>query len=62
VVVADVPDYALVAGVPARRIGWVGRAGVRLAAKGDGRFTCPETGTEYVETDGTLREAGDAQS
>ncbi|NUR83748.1 MAG: hypothetical protein HOY71_06635, partial [Nonomuraea sp.] len=27
----DVPAFALVAGVPARRIGWVGRAGVRLA-------------------------------
>ncbi|WP_426510446.1 acyltransferase [Dactylosporangium sp. McL0621] len=62
VVVSDVPDYALVVGVPARRIGWVGRAGVRLEAKGDGQFTCPETGTEYVETDGRLREAGDAQS
>jgi acetyltransferase-like isoleucine patch superfamily enzyme len=50
VVVADVPDFALVAGVPARRIGWVGRAGVRLVAKGDGRFLCPQTGAEYMQT------------
>ena len=30
VVTNDVPDFALVAGVPARRIRWVGRAGVPL--------------------------------
>lgn len=57
VVVADVPDFALVAGVPARRIGWVGRAGVRLVADGDGRFVCPESGARYVESDGRLSEA-----
>src|SRR3954465_6224698 len=34
VVTEDVPDFALVAGVPARRIGWVGRAGVRLVGRG----------------------------
>jgi UDP-2-acetamido-3-amino-2,3-dideoxy-glucuronate N-acetyltransferase len=57
VVVHDVPDFALVAGVPARRIGWVGRAGVRLTATGDGRFECPRTGAAYIETDGVLAEA-----
>jgi UDP-2-acetamido-3-amino-2,3-dideoxy-glucuronate N-acetyltransferase len=57
VVTADVPDFALVAGVPARRIGWVGRAGVRLVASGDRRFTCPWTADEYEEVDGTLAEA-----
>jgi len=36
VVVKDVPDFALVAGVPARRIRWVGHAGVPLEAAGDG--------------------------
>jgi acetyltransferase-like isoleucine patch superfamily enzyme len=56
VVVADVPDFALVAGVPARRIGWVGRAGIRLTAAGGGRFTCPQTGTSYMESDGVLTE------
>jgi UDP-2-acetamido-3-amino-2,3-dideoxy-glucuronate N-acetyltransferase len=58
VVVADVPDFAMVAGVPARRIGWVGRAGVRLDDLGDGRFTCPQTGARYVESGGVLTEAG----
>jgi acetyltransferase-like isoleucine patch superfamily enzyme len=58
VVVSDVPDFALVVGVPARRVGWVGKAGRPLRAKGDGVFSCPETGAEYVETDGLLTEAG----
>jgi acetyltransferase-like isoleucine patch superfamily enzyme len=56
-VVKDVPDFALVAGVPARQIGWVGKAGVRLAEAGDGRWRCPQTGEEYVLADGVLREA-----
>jgi UDP-2-acetamido-3-amino-2,3-dideoxy-glucuronate N-acetyltransferase len=56
VVTRDVPDFALVAGMPARRIGWVGHAGVRLAASGDGRWRCPQTGELYVEEDGVLRE------
>ncbi|WP_116947242.1 acyltransferase [Jiangella endophytica] len=58
VVTKDVPDFALVAGVPARRLKWVGRAGVPLEARGDGRWICPRTGDEYVESDGRLAEAG----
>ena len=56
VVVKDVPDFALVAGTPARFVRWVGRAGVALAATNDGRFRCPRTGAGYVQTGGTLRE------
>jgi acetyltransferase-like isoleucine patch superfamily enzyme len=54
VVVADVPDYALVAGVPARRIRWVGRAGVPLEAAGEGAWRCPQTGETFTERDGVL--------
>jgi acetyltransferase-like isoleucine patch superfamily enzyme len=55
VVTHDVPDFAMVAGTPARRIGWVGHAGVRLESCGDGTWRCPETGRLYEEDDdGTL--------
>ena len=58
VVTRDVRDYALVAGVPAKRIGWVGRAGVRLVAKDGkpGAWECPQTGELYDEA-GTGAEA-----
>jgi UDP-2-acetamido-3-amino-2,3-dideoxy-glucuronate N-acetyltransferase len=51
VVTRDVPDFALVVGVPARRVGWVGRAGVRLTPRADepGVWECPETGAVYRE-------------
>jgi UDP-2-acetamido-3-amino-2,3-dideoxy-glucuronate N-acetyltransferase len=55
VVTADVPDFGLVAGVPARRIGWVGRAGVPLRRAGGGRWQCPETGALYAGADGFLQ-------
>ncbi|WP_341393568.1 acyltransferase [Arthrobacter sp. G119Y2] len=56
VVVKDVPDFALVAGVPARRLGWVGKAGIPLVQDG-GQWTCPETGQKFIEENETLREA-----
>jgi UDP-2-acetamido-3-amino-2,3-dideoxy-glucuronate N-acetyltransferase len=57
VVTRDVPDFALVAGTPARRIGWVGHAGVRLEPSGNGRWRCPQTGRTYLEWDGVLSES-----
>ena len=56
VVVKDVPAYALVAGVPARRLAWVGKVGVPLTQDSDGVWVCPTSGARYIETDGTLEE------
>lgn len=58
VVVHDVPDFSLVAGNPARRIGWVGPAGRRLVDEGEGRWRCPVTRELFTDTEGRLREAG----
>ncbi|WP_373427464.1 acyltransferase [Arthrobacter pascens] len=55
VVTKDVPDFALMAGVPAKRRGWVGKAGFPLTRSG-GQWVCPETGAKYVEHDEILRE------
>lgn len=61
VVTRDVPDHALVAGVPARWIGWVGRAGVRLEDAGDGMWRCPATGDIYEHTGARLALAAPAK-
>jgi UDP-2-acetamido-3-amino-2,3-dideoxy-glucuronate N-acetyltransferase len=54
VVTRDVPDFALIVGVPARQVGWVGRAGRRLLADAPGRWRCPQTGELYDEREGVL--------
>jgi acetyltransferase-like isoleucine patch superfamily enzyme len=55
VVTQDVRDFEIVAGVPARSRGWVGRSGRPLQALGSGKYRCPTTGEEYVEEAGGLR-------
>jgi UDP-2-acetamido-3-amino-2,3-dideoxy-glucuronate N-acetyltransferase len=49
VVQRDVPDFALVVGVPARQIGWMSRHGERLALplEGSARARCTQTGEHY---------------
>jgi len=58
VVTRDVADFALVAGVPARRLRWVGRAGAPLEETETlGVWRCPRTGGLYDEVaTGTLTE------
>jgi UDP-2-acetamido-3-amino-2,3-dideoxy-glucuronate N-acetyltransferase len=54
VVTRDVPDFALMVGVPARQAGWVGRSGQRLTDEGNGRWRDTATGESYRELDGTV--------
>jgi|TARA_Y100001936_G_C15810194_1_gene526183 UDP-2-acetamido-3-amino-2,3-dideoxy-glucuronate N-acetyltransferase len=53
VVIRSVPAFALVVGNPARQIGWVGRAGVKLT-KESGVWVCPSSGEKYIENAGEL--------
>jgi UDP-2-acetamido-3-amino-2,3-dideoxy-glucuronate N-acetyltransferase len=55
VVTGDVPAYALVVGVPARRIGWMCQCGIRLEPVG-GTATCGACGARYREAEGLLRQ------
>jgi UDP-2-acetamido-3-amino-2,3-dideoxy-glucuronate N-acetyltransferase len=54
VVTKNVPAYALMAGVPARRIGWVSKAGEVLGPD----LICPRDGDRYIEIGGCLQPAG----
>lgn len=56
VVTNDVPDHALVCGVPARQIGWVGFTGRRLIPDGDA-LVCPETRQVFKQERGELKPA-----
>ncbi len=52
VVVKDVPDYALMTGVPARQNGWMSRHGIRLGEpNADGVMICSESGYRYKEVE-----------
>lgn len=60
VITHDVPDHALVVGVPARHVGWVSRHGERLALPrgGDGEAACPATGERYLMVNGAVSGMG----
>lgn len=53
VVTSDVPNHALMVGNPARRVGWVSRAGEKLGAD----LVCPRTDEKYVEREDGLASA-----
>jgi UDP-2-acetamido-3-amino-2,3-dideoxy-glucuronate N-acetyltransferase len=57
VVTKNIPDYALIMGVPGKQAGWISRHGVPLTQKNEqGVMTCPESGLRYKEKEhGVLR-------
>ncbi len=57
VLTTSAPDYALMVGNPARRVGWMSRHGHRLEAPdAEGVMRCPESGLRYKESaPGVLR-------
>ena len=65
VVNRDVPDFALVVGVPARQVGWMSRHGERLelaVGATEGKAVCAATGERYVLRNGSCELAGDGQA
>ena len=64
VVSRDVPDFALVLGVPARQIGWMSRHGERLALPltGDAEAACPATGELYRLSGGVCAPADETEA
>ncbi len=56
VITKDVPDYALMTGVPARQTGWMSAFGERLdlPMTGDGSCRCEHTNTTYILAGGQL--------
>jgi UDP-2-acetamido-3-amino-2,3-dideoxy-glucuronate N-acetyltransferase len=59
VVQKDVPDFALVVGVPARQVGWMSRFGERLdlPLRGNAEAVCPATGEHYQLNGGQVTHA-----
>ena len=64
VITRNVPDFALVAGVPGRQIGWMSRHGERmpLPVSGRGEYLCPHTGDRYTLEGQQLRAVIRAES
>ncbi len=56
VVTKDVPDYALMVGVPAKQIGWVSEAGKRLQFDKDGIAHCEKSNKTYKLENNLLTE------
>lgn len=55
VLVRNAPEYSLMAGVPAKQIGWVGEAGLKLEKVGPTKWKCPKSQSVYELSDaGTL--------
>lgn len=58
VVTREVKPYALVAGNPARQLGWMSEYGHRLIFNEEGLATCPESGEKYRLSDNSVHKLG----
>jgi len=56
VVTSDVKPYALMAGVPAKQIGWMSQYGeqIPMPLEGDGEYVCPDTNQRYLLKDDVM--------
>ena len=55
VITKDVPDFALMVGVPARQLGWMSRYGQRLKFNEQNQAICPESGEKYFLSLGKVK-------
>jgi len=60
VVTKDVPDHALMAGVPARRIGWACECGVRLVTSGN-VWSCARCGSAFHLSEGVMQRVAESE-
>ena len=58
VVTKPVPAYALMVGNPAKQIGWISSAGIRLEFNEEGMAECRETGDRYKKTENVITYLG----
>lgn len=58
VVACDVPNHALMLGVPAKQKGWVCECGQVLKEEGTNKFVCPDCGRLYIFDSKELKEYG----
>jgi UDP-2-acetamido-3-amino-2,3-dideoxy-glucuronate N-acetyltransferase len=56
VVTRNVPNYALVIGVPAKQVGWICSCGERLSDISTGDVTCTACGKTYLVANGSCKE------
>lgn len=63
VVITDVPDFALIVGVPGRQVGWMSAFGEQLdlPLNGHGEAVCTRTGDIYSLEGGRLRRTEQAR-
>ncbi len=57
VVTKNVPAFAIVVGIPAKQIGWVGKHGLPLLKISEDVYECPKTLTKYKVLNGELEES-----